>query len=130
MKTYVGNEGRVSFLTSVLDGGESSASCPCVRAPSTHWIEGEVDPRANLDAVAKRKDPFPTHFLGSNPVRPRRSLVTILTELPWLPPDTNLLKFDTPSLILLDYLNIVIHKYIHTYIYIYSAGLRAGRSGF
>jgi len=26
--------------------------------PGTHWIGGWVCPRADLDAVAKRKDPF------------------------------------------------------------------------
>jgi len=40
-------------LTSPLDGGEWSALCPGhftsrERAPSTHWIEGWVDPRAIL----------------------------------------------------------------------------------
>jgi hypothetical protein len=43
-------------LTSVLDGGEWSASrpgrfTPRVRAPGTHWIGGWVDPKAVLDAV-------------------------------------------------------------------------------
>jgi hypothetical protein len=47
-------------LTSVLDGGEQSASCPShftprERAPVTHWIGGWVGPRAILDAVVKRK---------------------------------------------------------------------------
>jgi hypothetical protein len=46
-------------LTSVLDGGEWSSSCPGhftprERAPGTHWIGGWVGPRAILDAV-KRK---------------------------------------------------------------------------
>jgi len=36
-----------------------------------------MDPRAGLDAVAKRKIPFPAG-------RPARSLVTVLTELPQL----------------------------------------------
>jgi len=49
------------FLTSALDGGEWSASCPDrsyprERAPGTHWIGGWVDPRLDLDAVAKRKE--------------------------------------------------------------------------
>jgi hypothetical protein len=51
-------------LTSVLDGGELSASRPGrftqrERAPGTHWIGGWVGPRAVLDAVVKRKIPSP-----------------------------------------------------------------------
>jgi hypothetical protein len=47
-------------LTSVLDGGEWSASRPGrfirkERPPDTHWIGGCVDPRAGLDTVSKRK---------------------------------------------------------------------------
>jgi hypothetical protein len=42
-----------------------------------------VDPRAGLDAVARRKNPSPCR--ESNAGRPARSLVTILTELPLLP---------------------------------------------
>jgi hypothetical protein len=42
-------------LTLALDGGEWSASCPSCftpreRAPGTHWIGGQVGPRAVLDA--------------------------------------------------------------------------------
>jgi hypothetical protein len=49
-------------LTSVLDGGEWSASRPGhftlrERAPSTHWIGGWVGPRAVLEAVVKREIP-------------------------------------------------------------------------
>jgi hypothetical protein len=48
------------FLTSALDGGEWSGSCPShftlrERAPGTHWIGGLVGPRASLDVVMKRK---------------------------------------------------------------------------
>jgi hypothetical protein len=47
------------FLTSVLAGGEWSASrpgrfTPGERTPDTHWIGGWVDPRAGLDDVEKR----------------------------------------------------------------------------
>jgi hypothetical protein len=59
MKKY----GRVeallhAFLTSALDGGEWSASRPArftprERATGTHWTGGWLDPRAELDAVAK-----------------------------------------------------------------------------
>jgi hypothetical protein len=47
-------------LTSALDGGEWSASCPGPftskeRAPGTHWVGCWVGPRAVLDAVVKRK---------------------------------------------------------------------------
>jgi hypothetical protein len=46
-------------------------------APGTHWIGGWVDPRAGLDAVAKRKIPSPCR--GSNPDRPIHSLITTTT---------------------------------------------------
>jgi hypothetical protein len=54
----------IDSLTSVLDGGEWSASRPGrftsrERAPATHWIGGSVGPRAVLDAVVKRKIPSP-----------------------------------------------------------------------
>jgi hypothetical protein len=47
-----------------------------------HWIGGWVDPGAGLDAVAKRKTPSP--YRETNPSRPARSRITILTELPRL----------------------------------------------
>jgi hypothetical protein len=48
------------FLTSALDGGEWSASCPgrfipWERVTGTHWIGGWVNHRAGLDDVEKRK---------------------------------------------------------------------------
>jgi hypothetical protein len=57
-------------LTSALDGGEWSDSCPGrftprVRAPGAHWIGGWLGPRAVLDAVVKRKIPSPRR--ESNP---------------------------------------------------------------
>jgi hypothetical protein len=61
MKTYWGVEVQLhAFLTSALDGGEWSASrpgrfTPREKAPFTHWIGGSVGPRADLDAVVKRK---------------------------------------------------------------------------
>jgi hypothetical protein len=50
---------RHAFLTSAPDWGECSA-CPISfipgkRAPASHWIGVRVGPRANMDAVAKRK---------------------------------------------------------------------------
>jgi hypothetical protein len=47
-------------LTSALDGGMWSASCPGrftpeKKASGTHWIGGWVGPRASLDTVEKRK---------------------------------------------------------------------------
>jgi hypothetical protein len=71
MKTYWGSGGIAPrILTSALDGGEWSASCPACftpreRAPATHWIGSWVDPRAVLDTVVKRKIPSPHH--ESNP---------------------------------------------------------------
>jgi hypothetical protein len=67
-------------LTSALDGGEWPASrtghfVSGERAHGTHW----VNPRASLDAVAKRKNPSP--YRESSPGRPASSLVTKLTEL-------------------------------------------------
>jgi hypothetical protein len=61
MKAYGGVDVYVHiFLTSALAGGKWSASRPCRftpgdRAPSTHWIGGWVDPRANLDNMEKLK---------------------------------------------------------------------------
>jgi hypothetical protein len=61
MKAYSGVHVKIHiFLTSVLTGGEWSASCPgCFtpeeEAPGIHWIGGWVDPRADLDNVENRK---------------------------------------------------------------------------
>jgi hypothetical protein len=44
-----------SFLTSALDGGEWSASCPGERTPGTHWTGGCVGPRAGLDTEVRGK---------------------------------------------------------------------------
>jgi hypothetical protein len=89
MKTH----GRVEiqlhrFLTSVLDGGEWSASrhdhfATRERDPDTHWIGGWVSHRDSLEAVAKKKYLF--SCWESNLDRQARSLVTIKTELPQLP---------------------------------------------
>jgi hypothetical protein len=62
-----------AFLTSVLDGGEWSASRPSrftpkEITPGTHWIGGWVGSRAVLDAVVKRKIPIPRR--ESNPRTP------------------------------------------------------------
>jgi hypothetical protein len=51
MKTYGG-----VLRLSALDGGEWSASRPCLftpgdKAPGTRWIGDWVDPRATLDAA-------------------------------------------------------------------------------
>jgi hypothetical protein len=74
---------RHSFLTSTLDG-RLSASHPGrftrgERAPGTHWIGGWVGSRAGLDAAEKRNA---YDCRESEPGRPARSLITILTELP------------------------------------------------
>jgi hypothetical protein len=55
MKAYWGVEAQFhAFLTSALDGGEWSVSCPGrltprERARRTHWIRGWVDPTASLE---------------------------------------------------------------------------------
>jgi len=49
------------------------------REAGTHWTGGWVDPRASLDAMAKRKNPCPSWKL--NPSHPTHSRVNILTEL-------------------------------------------------
>jgi hypothetical protein len=36
--------------------------------PGTHWLRGWVGPRAGLDAVAKRKNPFPVPTGNRTPV--------------------------------------------------------------
>jgi hypothetical protein len=61
------------FLTSAVDGGEWSASCPGrftlrERAPATHWIGWWVATSAVLDAVVKRKIPNPRRV--SNHITP------------------------------------------------------------
>jgi hypothetical protein len=58
MKAYGGVDVWLHiFLTSVLAGGEWSASRPgrFTSAPGTHWIGGWVDPSAGMDGVEKRK---------------------------------------------------------------------------
>jgi hypothetical protein len=47
--------GEWIFLTSALVGGEWSASGLGHYTCGTHWIGGWVGPRADLDAVEKRK---------------------------------------------------------------------------
>jgi len=73
MKAYWGSGGiaPIHSLTSALDGGEWSASCPGhftprERDPGTHWIGGWVGPRASLDMVLKRKIPSPCQALNPN----------------------------------------------------------------
>jgi ribosome modulation factor len=60
MKAYGGVDVQIHVLTSALVGGKWSASRLCrftpgERAPRSHWIGGWVDPRANLDDMAKLK---------------------------------------------------------------------------
>jgi hypothetical protein len=42
------------FLTSVLNGGEQSASRSSSFTAGTHWIGGLVGPRADPDVVEKK----------------------------------------------------------------------------
>jgi len=58
----------MNSLTLAVDGDEWSASCPGhftprERVPGTQQIGGWVDPRADLDALSKRKIPS-LHHLG------------------------------------------------------------------
>jgi len=82
MKTYVGVEFYLqAFLTSALHGSEWSASRPNPfihkeRVPDTHLI----GPRAGLDTVTKRRNPYLCRVLNS--CRPARSLLSIMTEIP------------------------------------------------
>jgi hypothetical protein len=62
MKAYIGSEGKFhAFLTLALDQGEWLASLPGSlspgNSPCNHWIGGRMDPRADLEAVEKRKIP-------------------------------------------------------------------------
>jgi hypothetical protein len=74
MEVLGGGYSSYSFSTSVLDGGESSASRPGralhpgERTPGTHCTGGWVGPRAGLDTEDRGK----IHCLcrGSNPDRP------------------------------------------------------------
>jgi len=65
MKTYpVPNQTQDNEDMAALDGGQWSASCPShftpvKRAPGTYQIGCWVDPRADLDAVAKRENHCP-----------------------------------------------------------------------
>jgi hypothetical protein len=74
------------FITSVLDGGQWSASCPSHFTPgegasNTHLIGSWIGPRASVYMVVKRKITAP--YSESNPGCPAHSSVTILTDLPW-----------------------------------------------
>jgi hypothetical protein len=61
MKAYGGSGGIAPpFLSSALDWGEWSASCPGrftpgKIAPGTHWIGGWVGPITGLDSVDKKE---------------------------------------------------------------------------
>jgi hypothetical protein len=70
------------FLTSTLDGDEWSNSHPShyipgVRALCTHWI-----PQSGSEHGSEEQMSNNCPFRKSNPGRPARNLVTILTELP------------------------------------------------
>jgi hypothetical protein len=64
MKMYWGVKVWIhTFLTSVLDGGTRSTSCPNhfnprVRAPGIPWIGCKVVPIASLDPLVKRRNPI------------------------------------------------------------------------
>jgi hypothetical protein len=72
------------FLTSAADGDQWLASLPgrFTLGKETlvpFFIGGWVGPRTGLDAVVNRRNPCPCR--ESNPSRPARSLVTMITEL-------------------------------------------------
>jgi hypothetical protein len=82
IKIYGGVKLELQPLTSVLDGGEWSASCPSCStlkewASSTHLIGGWVALRTSLDSV-KRKNHCPCWKLI--PGHPAHSLVTSLSK--------------------------------------------------
>jgi hypothetical protein len=73
MKTYGGGGKGPPFLTSALDGGDWSASCPRRFIPKEiasgiHWIGRCVDPRAGLNFTEKRKSPAGTQIGAVHPV--------------------------------------------------------------
>jgi hypothetical protein len=77
-----------AFLTPPLYGSVWLVSRPGrftakERAHGSQWIGswGEGGSRADLDSMVKRKKSYPCPCRESNPSRPARSLVTILTEL-------------------------------------------------
>jgi hypothetical protein len=76
MKAYWGS-GHIAprIFTSILDGGEWSASrpgrfTPKKKAPGIHCIEGWEGPKAGLDAVVKRKIPSPCQDSNCRSVGP------------------------------------------------------------
>jgi hypothetical protein len=71
-----------AFLTTALDTGKWSASCPTNLTPGPYWKGGSVGPRTGLDAMAKRKIPCPSQELTFSPV----TKVTELSQLPRLLP--------------------------------------------
>jgi len=75
-----------SFLTSVLDGGELSASRLCCSSPGknpdTHRIVGWVGLKIGLDVLEKRKTSCLRRI--RNPDRQARSLFSTPTTLFWL----------------------------------------------
>jgi len=54
---------------------------PKERATSTHWLEDWMGTRVNLDAVMTKNS---SPWWKLNPSHPVCSLVTIVTEMPWL----------------------------------------------
>jgi hypothetical protein len=84
MNTYGVEVQLHAFLTSVLYGRDWSASLPGgfitrERAADIRFIGGWVGLRTGLDVMANEKSSCP--YRESNPCRPARSLVTMLTEI-------------------------------------------------
>jgi hypothetical protein len=82
------------FLTSVLVGGEWSASRPCRFTPGervrgTHCIGGWVDPRASLDDVEKILDPTRTRNSDPSIVQPVAIPTALSRLLSWVVEEIN-----------------------------------------
>jgi len=99
-----GVEVQLHMLTSTLDGGDWSASCPNFSNPGTPWTEGWVDLTADLDTAAKWKKKFIV------PARNRIPVVQPTTESLYLLSYTGSLDPDKET----KFYQICINKYIHS----------------
>jgi hypothetical protein len=90
MKAYWRKGGKAPHIPSICTRWRWMVSfmpqplTPGVRAPSSQWVGGWVNPRAGLSMVGKRKESHHCPYQELNCGCPLHSLVSILTELPWL----------------------------------------------